>query len=131
MNAEDLIKRRKEGGEHPKVPNVPSRICSCGGVIFNRGRDEDDELIFDSFCVKCYLKARKSPEENESISARLNKDQTDYEEKRLCSLCDKVKPMPNARWCAKCCIEKHTKDLSFGHASDSIVWAMNYAMKYL
>lgn len=131
MSADDLIKIRKEGGGHPKVPSVPSRICSCGGVIFNRGRDEEDELIFDQLCVKCTLKFRRKPEENEELSAKLRAGIEADRQKRNCTVCDKAKPMPNARWCARCCITMHTKDLNFGASSDSIIWAMNYAMKHL
>ena len=131
METEDLIKIRKEGGDHPKVPDVPSRVCFCGGVIFNSGRDENDDLMFESSCVKCRLTRQRTPEENEAISMRLKAEQSAYEATRLCTICSKSKPMPSARWCARCCIKMHTKDLNYGASSDSIVWAMNYAMKYL
>lgn len=127
---QDLVKIKKEGGEHPRFTD--SRVCVCGNPIFAHERDEEHwELIYETACTSCIIKWRRSPEENQAISDRYNAEWQEYAAKRLCSICDSSKPMPHARWCAKCCIKINLERIKSGEGGDGTVWAINYAMKFL
>lgn len=135
MTAEDFIKIRKEGGNHPKFPKIPSRACSCGNPILNSGeseeKGEEGDLLYQRQCWKCLSKPRFTNQELEDLNVRIESERTYFHEKKSCSMCNASKPMPAGKWCAPCCIKKHSKDIQEGKSTETTLWALNYAMRFL
>lgn len=137
MTAEDFIKTRKEGGQHPKFPKIETRICVCGAALFNHGRDEQGDLIFDGRCIGCLTRRMNSftPEENEAFDKKMREEHSIFLNSRPCNQCFDKKPIPDGRWCAPCAVKINMEKLSVGGLSQDeeagTVWALNYAMRYL